>query len=182
MNIQIVRSVRVLLIGVLFLVLGDSALSILVMAVGALLMIPGMVSLISYLRHMEQHRMFPLAAFGSFVLGLWMMISPAFFVGFFMYVLGGVLVALGIYQLASLSVSSRILPVSWPLYVLPILVLLLGLFVLFNPFEAAALPFILIGIGCIISAINDIIAAWRTAKQRKSEKHAIEIVDAEVVE
>ena len=33
MNIQIVRSISVLLIGVLFLVLGDSALSILVMAV-----------------------------------------------------------------------------------------------------------------------------------------------------
>lgn len=182
MNIQIVRSVSVLLIGVLFLVLGDSALSLLVMAVGALLMIPGMVALISYVRHIEQRRMFPLAAFGSFALGLWMVVSPAFFVGFFMYVLGGVLVALGIYQLAGLSVSSRILPVAWPLYVLPVLVLLLGLFVLFNPFEAAALPFILIGVGCIISAVNDTIAAVRTVKQRKGEKHPIEIVDAEVVE
>jgi uncharacterized membrane protein HdeD (DUF308 family) len=181
MNIQVVRSISVLLIGLLFLILGDSALSILVMAVGALLMIPGMVSLISYIRHIEQRRMFPLAAFGSFVLGLWMVIAPAFFIGFFMYVLGGVLVALGIYQLATLSVSSRLLPVSWPLYVLPVFVLLLGLFVLFNPFQAAALPFILIGVGCIISAINDFIAALRSMKQQKENRKLTEIEDAEII-
>lgn len=181
MNVQIVRSISVLLMGVLFLVLGDSALSVLVVAVGALLMIPGLVSLVSYIRHIEQRRMFPLAALGSFVLGLWMAVSPAVFVGFFMYLVGGVLVALGIYQLAGLSVSSRVMPVSWPLYVLPGLVLLLGIFVLFNPFEAAALPFILIGIGCIISALNDVVAAVRTAKQRKHSKQLIEIEDAEVV-
>ena len=80
MNVQIVRSISILLIGVLFLVLGDSALSVLVMAVGALLMIPGIFALISYIRHMEQRRMFPLAALGSFVLGLWMVVSPEVFV------------------------------------------------------------------------------------------------------
>lgn len=181
MNVQIVRSISVLLIGVLFLVLGDSALSVLVMAVGALLMIPGVFALVSYVRHMEQRRMFPLAALGSFVLGLWMVVSPEVFVGFFMYVVGGVLVALGIYQLAGLSVSSRMLPVAWPLYVLPVLVLLLGLFVLFNPFEAAAIPFILIGVGCIISAVDDMVAAIRAVKQRKFFSQQVEMEDSEIV-
>ena len=182
MNVQIIRSVSVLLIGVLFIVLGDSALNILIIAVGALLMIPGFYSLLSYLRHLEQRPMFPLAALGSFLLGLWLVVSPSFFVGIFMYVIGGVLVALGIYQLATLAVSSRALPVAWPLYAFPVLVLLLGLFVLLNPFEAAALPFILIGFRCVVSSINDMIAAWRTAKQRKNVCGPIEITDAEVVE
>lgn len=182
MNIQIVRSISVLLIGVLFLVLGDSALSLLVIIVGVLLMIPGVWALVSYVRHIEQRPMFPLAALGSFILGLWLAVSPDFFVSFFMYILGGILIALGMYQLAALSVSSRILPVAWPLYVLPVLVLLLGLFVVFNPFEAAALPFILIGVGCVISAVNDLVAAIRASKQRKGERRDIEIEDAEIVE
>lgn len=181
MNIQIVRSISVLLIGVLFLMLGDSALSMLVIIVGVLLMIPGVWSLVSYVRHIEQRPMFPLAALGSFVLGLWLAVSPAFFVGFFMYVLGGILVALGVYQLSALAVSSRLLPVAWPFYMLPVFVLLLGLFVLFNPFKAAAVPFILIGIGCVISAVNDIVAAIRTSKQRKSAQRQVEIEDAEIV-
>lgn len=181
MNIQIVRSISVLLIGVLFLMLGDSALSMLVIIVGVLLMIPGVWSLVSYVRHIEQRPMFPLAALGSFVLGLWLAVSPAFFVGFFMYVLGGILVALGVYQLSALAVSSRLLPVAWPFYMLPVLVLLLGVFVLFNPFKAAAVPFILIGIGCVISAVNDIVAAIRTSKQRKSAQRQVEIEDAEIV-
>lgn len=181
MNIQIVRSISVLLIGVLFLVLGDSALSMLVVVVGVLLMVPGVWALASYVRHIEQRSMFPLAALGSFVLGLWMTVSPDFFVSFFMYVLGGILVALGVYQLAGLVVSSRLLPVAWPLYAMPVLVLLLGLFVLFNPFQAAALPFILIGIGCVISAVNDLVAALRLAKRRKYEGRTIEVEDAEIV-
>lgn len=181
MNIQIVRSISVLLIGVLFLMLGDSALSMLVIIVGVLLMIPGVWSLVSYVRHIEQRPMFPLAALGSFVLGLWLAVSPAFFVGFFMYVLGGILVALGVYQLSALAVSSRLLPVAWPFYMLPVFVLLLGLFVLFNPFKAAAVSFILFGIGCVISAVNDIVAAIRTSKQRKSAQRQVEIEDAEIV-
>ena len=181
MNVLIIRSVSMLLIGVLFLVLGDSTLSVLVMSVGALLMIPGIFALISYVRHIEQQRMFPLAALGSFVLGLWMVVLPEVFVGFFMYVVGSVLVALGIYQLAGLSVSSRILPVAWLLYVLPVLVLLLGLFVLFNPFEAAAIPFILIGVGCIISAVDDMVAAIRAVKQRKFFSQQVEMEDSEIV-
>lgn len=181
MNVQIVRCISVLLIGILFLLLGDSALSMLVIAVGLLLMIPGVWALVSYIRHIEQRPMFPLAALGSFILGLWMAVSPAFFVSFFMYVLGGVLVALGIYQLATLVVSSRLLPVVWPLYAMPVLVLLLGLFVLFNPFKAASLPFVLIGVGCIFSAINDLVAAIRASRQRKELKHTIDIEDAEVV-
>lgn len=181
MNIQIVRSISVLLIGILFLVLGDSALSLLVIIVGVLLMIPGVWALVSYVRHIEQRPMFPLAALGSFILGLWLAVSPTFFVSFFMYVLGGILVALGVYQLSTLSVSSRILPVAWPLYVMPVIVLLLGLFVIFNPFEAAALPFILIGIGCVISAVNDLVAAVRTSKQYKGVRRQVEIEDAEIV-
>lgn len=170
MNIQIVRSASMLLIGVAFLSLGGKALSLLVVIVGVLLMIPGLWSLVSYVRQREQRPMFPLAALGSFILGLWMAVSPVFFVGFFMYVLGGVLVALGVYQLATLIVSSRLLLVTWPLYVMPVLVLLLGAFVLFNPFEAASIPFIFIGIGCVLSAVNDLIAAVRLSNSQKRIK------------
>lgn len=175
MNVQVIRSLCVLLIGILFLTFGGSALSLMVVAVGVLLMIPSVISLVSYVRHLAQRPMFPLAALGSFVLGFWMVLSPLFFVNFFMYVIGGVLVALGVYQLAGLSVTSRVLSVVWPLYLLPVVVLLLGLFVIFNPFEAATLPFVLIGIGCIISAVNDMVAAVRTVKRKKKEKKAEEI-------
>lgn len=181
MNVQLVRCISVLLTGVLFLTLGDSALSLLITIVGVLFMIPGVVSLVTYFLHRDQHPMFPFAALGSFLLGLWLAVSPTFFVSIFMYVLGGVLTALGIYQLAVFFTSARQLPVVWPLYLFPTLVLLLGLFVIFNPFEAAALPFIIIGIGCIISAFNDLVAIYRGAKSKKMTTTDITIEDAEIV-
>lgn len=181
MNVQIVRCISVLLTGVLFLTLGDSALSLLITIVGILFMVPGIVSLVTYFLHRNQHPMFPFAALGSSLLGLWLAVSPAFFVSIFMYVLGGILTALGIYQLAVLFTSARLLPVAWPLYLFPTLVLLLGLFVIFNPFEAASLPFYIIGIGCIISAFNDLVAIYRGSKSKKRTTTDITIEDAEIV-
>ena len=181
MNTQIIRCISTLLIGVLFLILGDSALSLLVTLVGVLFMVPGIVSLTTYFRHRDQRPIFPFAGLGSLLLGLWLVVAPTFFVGIFMYVLGGVLTALGMYQLVMLIISSRLLPVSWPLYLFPTLVLLLGLFVIFNPFEAAALPFIMIGIGCIVSAFNELIAIYRGTKNKKTDSRSITVEDAEIV-
>lgn len=177
MKVQIVRCVSVLLMGILFLVLGDSALSILIVAVGVLFMVPGLTSLFTYYHHRHERPMFPFAALGSFLLGFWLAVSPDFFVGIFMYVLGGVLIALGVYQFAFLAMSARELPAAWVLYLFPSLVLLLGVFVIFNPFAAAALPFILIGVGCIVSALNDLIAICRGHKcRRKQDGNVIENV------
>ena len=181
MNTQIIRCISVLLIGVLFLTLGDSALSLLITLVGVLFMVPGIVSLTTYILHQNQQSIFPFAGLGSLLLGLWLVVSPAFFVSIFMYVLGGVLTAFGVYQLVMLIISSRLLPVSWPLYLFPTVVLLLGLFVIFNPFEAAALPFIIIGIGCIVSAFNELIAIYRGTKNKKTDSRSITVEDAEIV-
>ena len=182
MNTQLVRSISILLMGVLFLVLGDKALNILVVSVGVLFMIPGCYAIISYLRAKDRQTLFPLAALGGFLLGFWMVLSPSFFVGIFMYVVGAILVVLGIYQLATLSASRRLLPVAGVLYVFPVLVLLLGLFVLLNPFEAASLPFIIIGVGCVISALNDIIQLVRMGEYKPTELQKSSIEDAEIVD
>ena len=168
MNANIIRCISTLLIGVLFLVLGDSALSLLITIVGILFMIPGIASLVAYYLNRYQHPMFPFAALGSFLLGLWLTVFPTFFVNIFMYLLGGVLITLGIYQLVMLINSSRLFPAAKSLYLFPTLVLLLGLFVIFNPFEAAALPFIVVGVGCIISACNDLISMYRSARSKKA--------------
>lgn len=182
MNVQLVRSISILLIGVLLVTLGYQAINILIIAVGILFMIPGFYSLFTYFRHRHSHPMFPFAALGSFLLGFWLVLSPSFFVGIFMYVLGAVLVVLGIHQLATLSTSRHIVPVPGGLYVFPIAVLLMGLFIFFNPFEAASLPFIVIGIGCLVSSLSDIIQLIRMGKHRSTDLRNIEIEDAEVVE
>ena len=180
MKTQIIRCLSVLLTGVLFLVLGDSALSLLITLVGVLFMVPGMASLTTYAQHRDQHHIFPFAALGSLLLGLWLVIAPNFFVNIFMYVLGGMLIALGVYQLVMLIISARLLPVSWPFYLSPTLVLLLGLFVIFNPFEAAALPFIVIGVGCIVSAFNELVAIYRSTKKKNNSK-SVTIEDAQTI-
>lgn len=180
MKVQLVRAVSLLLIGLLFLFSGDSALNFLIVMVGALFAVPSIVAIADYIRYRHERSIFPFAALGSLLLGMWLAFSPSFFVGVFMYVLGGVLVAIGIYQFINLIVSSRTIPVSWVLYLFPVVVLLLGFFVLFNPFMAASIPFIMIGIGCVVSSINDMISLYRYRKTSQY-KTDITIEDAEIV-
>lgn len=180
MKTHIIRCISVLLVGVCLLVLGEEAPKLLVTLVGILFMIPGVVSLVNYLRHLDQSPVFPFAAAGSFLLGLWLAVSPAFFVSLFMYILGGVLVVLGGYQLWVLFASSKQHPTPWGLYISPALVLLLGALVLFNPFKVASIPFIIVGVGCIFSAANDLVAIYRQSKCKPSKDDSVE--DAKIIE
>ena len=83
---------------------------------------------------------FPIAGLGSLLFGLWLMIMPAFFVGILMYVLGAVLVLAGISQIVNLSAARSWTVVPGGFFVIPVLVLIAGIVVLFNPFTAAAVP------------------------------------------
>ena len=87
---------------------------------------------------------FPIVSLGSLLFGLWLMISPAFFVGILMYVLGAVLVFAGISQIAHLLSARSYAAVPFGYYVMPVLILLAGLVVLANPFAAATIPFIIL--------------------------------------
>ena len=114
----------------------------LVITVGVLFLLPGLYGIFAYFasRSREEDgsgRAFPIVALGSALLGIWLIVMPAFFVGILMYVLGALLVLGGIGQLMNF-ISIRKLTGSVPaiFYVIPVLLLLAGILILVNPFEA----------------------------------------------
>ena len=81
---------------------------------------------------------------------------PGFFIGILMYVLGALLVLGGVNQLVGfLSVRSYV-HVPAGMYVLPLLILAAGVVVLFNPFEAAEVPFIFLGASAVVYSLTDL--------------------------
>ena len=93
MNYAMMRCVSAIAIGVLLMVWPEAAILYLVIAIGVVFFLPSLYSLIGYLRKGRQLGMyFPIVSLGGLLFGLWLMISPAFFVGILMYVLGAVLV------------------------------------------------------------------------------------------
>ena len=156
MNYSIIRCICALVLGVLLVAWPEAAILYLVITIGALFLVPGLFSVFGYLTRGKQNGMsFPIAGLGSLLFGLWLMIMPAFFVGILMYVLGAVLVLAGISQIVNLSAARSWTVVPGGFFVVPVLVLIAGVVVLFNPFTAATVPFIILGVSSIVYGLSD---------------------------
>lgn len=175
MNYSIVRSICALVIGILLVAWPEAAILYLVITVGALFMIPGVFSVFTYLTRKQTGRFtFPVIGLGSLLFGLWLMIMPAFFIHIFMYVLGAALVLAGISQITDLTAARNWTRVPIGFFVVPSLILVAGIVVLFNPFTAATVPFIVLGVSSIVYALTDLIHIHRFQRQKPVDKTNVE--------
>ena len=184
MNFSIVRCVCAILVGVLLVACPEAAVLYLVIAVGAMFLVPGLAAVIAYLwKGRGQGMAFPLVSIGSALFGLWLMIMPAFFVGILMYVLGAALIFAGIAQIVKLVSARQWTTVPVGYYAVPVLILVAGLIVLLNPFAAASVPFIILGVSGIVYGVSELITLIRFRKQEEKPLiNEADIVDVTVVE
>lgn len=180
MSYSVIKGICAVIMGILLVTWPETAILYLVIAIGAMFLVPGAVAVLNYIfKGREQGAMFPIVSVGSLLFGLWLMISPAFFVGILMYVLGAVLVFAGISQIMQLVNARGWTQVSFGYYVMPVLILIAGLVVLLNPFAAATVPFIILGVSSIVYGITDIINGIRF--RRKEDKTTVNEVIIEDV-
>ena len=168
MNYSIIRCICALVLGVLLVAWPEAAILYLVITIGALFLVPGLFSVYGM--------SFPIAGLGSLLFGLWLMIMPAFFVGILMYVLGAVLVLAGISQIVNLSAARSWTVVPGGFFVVPVLVLIAGVVVLFNPFTAATVPFIILGVSSIVYGLSDLVNIIRFRQKKDIQTPIIEDV------
>ena len=125
---------------------------------------------------------FPIAAVGSALLGFWLMIMPDFFITTLMYVLGVLLVLAGLSQLFNFISVRNITRVPFLMYVIPVLVLFAGIIVLANPFQAATVPFMILGVSAIVYSITDLVRLIRFRKKvMKEEEHIVDVTPIEEI-
>ena len=177
MNYGMMRCVSAIAIGVLLMIWPEAAILYLVIAIGAMFFLPSLFSLVGYFMKGRQLGMyFPIVSLGSLLFGLWLMVSPAFFVGILMYVLGVVLVFAGISQIANLLAARNHTEVSFGYFVLPVLILLAGIVVLVNPFAAVAIPFVILGVSSTVYGITELFNIYRFRKKNPKTEVVIEDV------
>lgn len=177
MNYGVMRCVSAILIGVLLMVWPEAAILYLVIAIGAMFFLPSLFSLVGYFMKGRQVGMyFPVVSLGSLLFGLWLMVSPAFFVGILMYVLGAVLVFAGISQIVTLLSARSHSAVASGYFVMPVLILLAGLVVLVNPFAAATVPFFILGVSSTVYGVTELINIYKFRKKEVKTEVVIEDV------
>ncbi len=185
-NFFLLRSISALVIGIVLVAWPESAIQYLVVTIGVLFMIPGLISMITYFarnRQIYPDSIFPLAGAGSFLFGLWLVMTPGFFVNILMYILGFCLLLGGLQQLVSLSGLRKWVKVPAGYYIIPVFVLVAGIIIVLNPFEVLNTTLKVLGIVSIIYALNDMLN-WFKFKQKvnKIKSRVPQIEDAEIIE
>ena len=173
----IFRAICSIAIGILLIAYPDTAMKYLVMAIGALFAIPGIVSVIVFFTHKTEEGTklaFPTIGIGSTLLGIMLLVMPDFFVAWLMYILGAILIIAGAFQIAGLINMRPYTKVGAGLYILPVLVIVSGIFILLKPLESASIPFIILGVSSIVYGLDELINAlcFKSVKIAKDEEDA----------
>lgn len=160
MNNMTLRIVFALVLGLVLIIWPDSALLYMVVTIGILFLIAGLISLASYFardKRLYPSVRFPLDGAGSVLFGLVLIVIPSFFVHVLMYLLGVLLMLAGITQISALVSARKWTEVPFGFYIVPILILLAGLVVLFNPFTVASTAFMLLGITSMVYGLSEFV-------------------------
>lgn len=170
---QFLRSLTVLLIGVLLVACREQWTQWIVVLTGAVFFIVGLISVFNYLLRKNRGKptgAFPVLGIAGILLGLILMVAAESFLKFFIYIMGAALILLAIYQLVTMLNIHRKVRLHGALFLAPILAILFGVFALWNPTKVASIPFLLTGLGCIVCGVGDVIALLIYGVRRAKEK------------
>lgn len=173
----VVRSLCTILIGVLMVVLREAFMPVIIQFIGAAFIVSGIISLFNVYQLRKRglsksFDTFVLITVGAagILLGAWLLLSPAFFLSLLMLVLGLLLLIMGFYQLVVLLAAQRGLHLNFYMYIVPLLLLAMGIIVIVNPFEAAAIPFLVVGVGAILAGVSDLVNSLYLIRRSKAIK------------
>ena len=162
------RILTAAILGLLMVFYPEDAGNYFVMVIGALFMIPSIISLATVVAAKGRGFTLPVLSVGSLLFGFWMIVSPAFFSTLLIYVLGFLLVIGGVVQLNMYMVSRALVRVSPFYYISSVLILLAGLVALFNPSGMQRTAFLIIGCTSLYYALQELIS-WLLLKRRVDE-------------
>lgn len=187
LSYSFLRAICALVIGLILVLFPNEAGDYFVITIGVVFLIPSLISIVAYFTEKAGYRPpFPLLAIGSLLFGLWLIIMPGFFADFLTYVLGFILTMGGVQQIASLMSARRWMPVPAGFYVVPVLILLAGLFSLFNPVGVRSTIFMVIGISAIVYACSELLNWVKFIRRRpetpSSASTNLDVSDAEIVD
>lgn len=159
------RALIALAVGIMMVVNPGEALTAVVKVIAAFLLASGLVSLIVGLRNKKDGSL-PLMSFNALVdvlLGLFLFVFPGFVAKFMIYLIGFALLAFGVVQILALASARKMTGLGFGAFVLPIIVTLVGGFILFNPFAESVMVMIT-GAALVVYGASELLSSWRMKK------------------
>lgn len=159
------RAVIALAIGVMMVLSPANALTTVVKIIAAFMLASGVVSLVVGLKDREKGSL-PLMSFNALVdlvIGLLLFLFPGVVARFMIYLIGFVLLVFGIVQIVALLSARRVVGLGLGAFILPIIVTMVGGFIIFNPFAESVMT-IIAGAALITYGASELLSSFRMKK------------------
>ena len=162
----ILRALAALAIGVVMIVSKADAMVLVVKIVSAFVFVSGLVSLFVGFKHRKENHM-PLlgmnAVVNLLIAGLAFAFAPVA-AGIVVYLIGFALLFFGVFQLIALGSASRVMGVGVMAFVMPVLVLLAGAFLLARPAFLGTAVGAVAGVALIIYGLSELLSSFKMKK------------------
>lgn len=187
------RALSALVIGCLLIKYPDNTVNWITIAIGVLFLLSGLVSLLTYwnaLRHVGEYTIydaqgrivagtkpvFPFVGIGSIILGLILVLMPSQFVTALTYIIGIVLV-LGALNLLMALVTARVFArLSFIFWLLPSIVLVVGIYFMVKPLEPASMTMSALGWLSLLYGVTEMVNALKLYRcRREFEKQSTQL-------
>ena len=159
----LLRALAALVIGVVMVVSKTDAMVLAVRIIAAFLLASGLVSLFVGYRDRQNNQM-PLMGVNGFVdifIALIVFLFPHFVAGLIVYLIGFALVGFGLFQLIALASANRVMRVGIMAFVMPVLVLLAGAFLLARPTFIGTAVGTVAGVALIVYGVSELLSSWK---------------------
>lgn len=194
-NSSLFRALCAIIVGALLIQYREQTVTWITIAIGVLFFISGVFSILSYMsakRNAEKMKgqylydaqgnhiigirpNFPIVGLGSLILGLVLALMPNIFIAWLMFILSAILIMGALTQIANLVSAAKMGRVGIVYWLMPTLLLLLGLFAIIKPSAIASAPLLVIGWAMLVYGVVEAINAFKISNNRRKWKKAQEI-------
>ena len=160
------RALTALAIGIVMVVSRTNALELAVRIIAAFISASGVVSLVVGYKH-KTNRTFSHLGFNGvldLVLGVLLFSFPEVAAGLLIWLIAFVLIGLGLFQLFGLLGASRVLGLGIGSFVLPVLVLMAGFFLIARPAFLGEAIGVVAGVALILYGTSELFSSWKMRK------------------
>lgn len=168
------RALCAVVIGALLIKYREQTVAWMTIVIGVMFFLSGVVSCAAYLSARSREDMpqvfdaqgrqltgmkphFPIVGIGSLVLGLILALMPATFITWLMYILAAILILGAINQFVSLASISRVVRVGFYFWIMPSIIMLIGIIAVVYPSAIASAPLFVIGWCMVLYGVVEII-------------------------
>lgn len=149
-KLNTVSAILMAVFGLILVIWAGSALKITAIVIGVLLLLEAVALFISYFQDKETPKL--IEGIVSAIIGLVFVIKPTFIVSIYPFLLGAVIVVESILHLVQLFGTSVKTGRTWGLIAANVVLLILGIVIMFNPFTTMTVLVRVSGIVMIIDA------------------------------